>query len=170
MRAGKQEIKWNLKILFPPQSLSSWAQLDSQFLCLLSLSNARGWEMRAVFSSSHVSVAPSSSGELLSLFTCSKCKILGSLQASAVMCRFAAQKACRWVGSEQAETCSVYKLVICRFMWRSCWTCFPRLLLQACIQELLDKLYSREVCTWDTGKTSEEHEEFLWYVGSQQRQ
>lgn len=70
--------------------------------------------------------------------------------ASAVVCCSAAQRVCRWMALE--KTWALSKLVICSFMWRSCWTCFRRLLLQACTQGLLGRLYSREVRTWDAGK------------------
>lgn len=70
--------------------------------------------------------------------------------ASAVVCCSAAQRVCRWMGLE--KTCAIYRLVICSFVWRSCWTSFQRLLLQAHTQGLLGRLYSREVRTWDAGK------------------
>lgn len=70
--------------------------------------------------------------------------------ASAVMCCSAARRVCRWMSLE--NTCALYKLVICSFMSRSCWTCFQRLLLQARMQRILGRLYSREVGTWDAGK------------------
>lgn len=70
--------------------------------------------------------------------------------ASAAMCCSAAQRVCRWMSLE--NTCALYKLVICSFMSRSCWTCFQRLLLQAHMQRILGRLYSREVGTWDAGK------------------
>lgn len=75
--------------------------------------------------------------------------------ASAVAYCSAVQKSCRHVfWTIRLRQFSNYCFAL---LWRSCWTCFQWVLLQACIQELLERLYSREVSTWDTGKNLGRH-------------